>query len=97
MVFYRSVLGKLSKNRPSLSELKRAIESFLADNMGVQVESGAPFANMGVDSMAILKILLFLEKEFGIYLPDSELTWENIRSIDSLAAAARAQVSSITD
>ncbi len=84
----------MSKNKPSFKELKKAMELFLADNMGVQVEPGASFAHMGVDSMAILKILLFLEKEFGIYIPDSELTWENIRSIDSLATAAQAQVSS---
>ena len=75
---------------PSFSELKRAMEAYLADHMGVMVESGATFAHMGVDSMAILKLLLFLEKEFGIYLPDSELTWENIQSVDTLAGAAKA-------
>jgi len=78
------------QKRPSPDEPRQAVRTFLQDNMGVPAASGAgiTFAQMGVDSMAILKILLFLEREFGIYLPDSDLTWENIRSPDALARVA---------
>jgi len=79
--------------KPSTSEIKKAIETFLSDNMGVKVEDGISFAQIGVDSMGILKVLLFLEKECGIYIPDSELTSENIRSVESLAETARVYAS----
>jgi acyl carrier protein len=39
----------------------------------------------GVDSMALLKILLFIEAEFGFWMPDEDLVQENIRSPRTLA------------
>jgi acyl carrier protein len=39
----------------------------------------------GVDSMGLLKILLFIEAEFGFWLPDEDLTEENVGSPRALA------------
>ena len=39
----------------------------------------------GVDSMAFLKILLFIEGEFGFWMPDEHLLEENIASARALA------------
>ena len=39
----------------------------------------------GVDSMALLKILLFIEAEFGFWMPDEDLVQENIASVRTLA------------
>jgi acyl carrier protein len=39
----------------------------------------------GVDSMALLKILLFIEAEFGFWMPDEDLREENITSARALA------------
>ena len=39
----------------------------------------------GVDSMALLKILLFIEGEFGFWMPDAHLLEENIASVRALA------------
>ncbi len=43
-------------------------------------------AAAGVDSMALLKVLVFLEREYGIWVPDEELTDDVIRSARTLAA-----------
>jgi D-alanine--poly(phosphoribitol) ligase subunit 2 len=40
----------------------------------------------GVDSMALLKVLVFLEREFGIWVPDEDLTDDVITSARTLAA-----------
>lgn len=78
-----------SQTLPGQAEISRAIEIFLHDTMSVSgFSEDSSFAVMGVDSMAILRILLFLEEKFGIYLPDSSLTWENIQSPAALASAA---------
>jgi acyl carrier protein len=39
----------------------------------------------GVDSMAFLKVLLFIESEFGFWIPDEDLVDENIASPRALA------------
>lgn len=39
----------------------------------------------GVDSMALLRILLFIEAEFGFWMPDEDLVQENIASVRNLA------------
>ena len=39
----------------------------------------------GVDSVAFLKILLFIEAEFGFWIPDDDLVEENIASARALA------------
>lgn len=39
----------------------------------------------GVDSMALLKVLVFLEREYGIWVPDEDLTDQVITSARTLA------------
>ena len=39
----------------------------------------------GLDSMALLKVLLFIEAEFGFWIPDEDLVQENVRSPRTLA------------
>lgn len=39
----------------------------------------------GVDSMALLRILLFIEAEFGFWMPDEDLVVENMASPRALA------------
>jgi acyl carrier protein len=39
----------------------------------------------GLDSMALLKILLFIEAQFGFWMPDEDLVAENIRTPHTFA------------
>ena len=39
----------------------------------------------GLDSMALLKVLLFIEAEYGFWIPDEDLVEENIRTVRALA------------
>ena len=43
-------------------------------------------ADAGVDSMALIKVLVFLEREAGIWVPDEDLTDDVVRSARTLAA-----------
>ena len=43
------------------------------------------FDAAGVDSMALLKVLLCVEQEFGFWVPDGDLTDENVASATTLA------------
>ena len=55
-------------------------------------------AEAGIDSYSIVELLLFSERAFGVSVPESHLTRENLASVSSLAqcivtlAPARAAV-----
>ena len=44
------------------------------------------FESAGVDSMGLIKILLFIESEFGFWMPDADLIDDNVASPRRLAA-----------
>jgi acyl carrier protein len=52
---------------------------------GHPVRPDDDFEAAGVDSMALLKILLFVEAEFGFWPPDEDLVADNLRSPRALA------------
>ena len=52
---------------------------------GHPVEPDDDLELAGLDSMALLKILLFIEAEYGFWMPDEDLIEENIRTVRALA------------
>jgi acyl carrier protein len=52
---------------------------------GHGIQSDDDFEMMGIDSMGMLKILLFVEAEFGFWPPDEDLVVDNLRSPRALA------------
>ena len=40
---------------------------------------------VGLDSMALLKVLLFIEAQFGFWMPDEDLVEENIKTARAMA------------
>ena len=52
---------------------------------GRSVQPDDDFERMGIDSMALLKVLLFVEAEFGFWMPDEDLVAENLASPRALA------------
>jgi acyl carrier protein len=57
--------------------------AIMARGRGISAE--ASFETAGVDSLALLKILLFVESRYGFWVPDEDLTEENTASALSLA------------
>ena len=53
---------------------------------GRPIQPDDPFETVGVDSMGLLKILVFIEDEFGIWVPDEDLLEANVASARALAA-----------
>jgi acyl carrier protein len=52
---------------------------------GRSIQPDDDFELMGIDSMALLKVLLFVEAEFGFWMPDEDLVAENLTSPRALA------------
>ncbi len=55
---------------------------------GVKLEPQVPFAEIGIDSMTVVELVMFLEEQFAIVIPADQLTGENLKSLESLSACA---------
>jgi len=84
--------GLLGVPTPSdLTDLDRvagALVAFINGNIMAPNHPIGPddhLESAGVDSMALLKIVLFVEGEFGFWMPDAHLLEENIVSVRALA------------
>lgn len=45
----------------------------------------------GLDSMGIMRLVMFIEEEFGVTLPDDELEPDNLKTLKRLEAWIRRQ------
>jgi acyl carrier protein len=43
----------------------------------------------GLDSMAIMQLLILIEEEYGVAIPESELTRQNFSTVRSIASLIR--------
>ena len=48
-----------------------------------------------MDSLGIMKLILFLEENFGIKISDEDLTLENFRSIDTIYSLIEAKLGTV--
>ncbi len=55
------------------------------------VAPGTDLYTLGMDSMAIMQLLILVEEEYGVALPESSLTRENFSTARQLAQLIRAQ------
>ena len=61
----------------------------------VFIDPDQPFAQLGIDSMSIIELVLYIERKHGVALPDKDLHPENLRTARALARCtieARAEV-----
>jgi len=73
--------GSLSRLDPEA--VAKAVTEFInsaimARSRPVQPDDDLELA--GLDSMALLKVLLFIEAQYGFWMPDEDLVAENIRT-----------------
>jgi acyl carrier protein len=69
-------------------EVARTLTAFVNDHImarGRPMQPDDVFETAGVDSMALLKILVFVEKRFGFWMPDEDLVDEHLTSPRALA------------
>ena len=45
----------------------------------------SPLAEAGIDSFSLVELLLYSEQSFGVTVPESHLTHENLTTLSSLA------------
>ena len=77
------------------SSIEKELNVFLENNIlaeDVVITSESEFKEMGVDSYSIVEVVLFIERKFGIIIPDIELTPENFENVSSIAKVVQAEL-----
>lgn len=72
----------------SQSEVEEALLEFVHQNIvasGVQVAAGDVLKDIGVDSYSVIEMVLFIERRFGVSLPEERLLPANLESVEALA------------
>jgi acyl carrier protein len=52
---------------------------------GTEINEHSLLAEAGIDSFSLVELLLFCERAFGVTVPESHLTHENLMSLAALA------------
>jgi len=73
---------------PAPSHVRRDLAAFLREQIlaeGVEFTDDSSLRDLGLDSTCFLELILFCERRFGVAVPDSQMTRENLRSVAALA------------
>ena len=79
--------GNLSRLDPE--EVAKAVTDFINATIMARSRPVRPDDDLelaGLDSMALLKVLLFIEAHYGFWMPDEDLVTDNIRTARAFAA-----------
>jgi acyl carrier protein len=74
---------------PEKADISLALLDFLKTSVleaDVEVTTQTPFHQLGIDSLSIIELVLFIERRFRVIIPEDELIPENLRSVESLTA-----------
>ena len=64
------------------------IITFLVNNIVAQntiITNTTVLRDIGIDSFSIVEIILFIERKYGVVIPDDKLIPENFRTIQALS------------
>lgn len=71
-----------------VEDIKKYIQSHILASE-VTLEADTVLQEAGVDSFSIVEIILFIERQYGVGIPDEKLLPENFRTLRALAATVQ--------
>jgi len=71
-----------------IEDIKKYIEKNILD-ASVKIEADTDLKNAGIDSFSTVEIILFIERKYGVAIPDHKLVPENFKTLQSLAATVQ--------
>lgn len=67
-----------------IEEIKKYIQkNILAE--AVPIDANTNLKQAGIDSFSTVEIILFIERKFGVSIPDEKLVPDNFKTLQSLA------------
>lgn len=80
---------------PATSVIAQALAQYINEDImaaGHEISPGDRFDAAGVDSMALMKVLLFVEQEYGFWIPDEDLTEDVVASAETMATYVQKKI-----
>lgn len=74
-------------SKPEKADIDQALLTFLRSTViekDIEITSHTPFNQLGIDSLSIIELVLFIERRFKVVIPEDELIPENLTSVESL-------------
>ena len=72
------------------NEVVESLKNFIAEEClkkpGFEIEPDEPLLSSGLlASIHLVELAVFIEKTFGIYVPDTEFTTQEVNTLDAIA------------
>lgn len=70
------------------SEIEATLIAFLQESIvaeGVRIQPETILRDIGIDSYSVIEMVLFIERRFGVVLPEEKLIPGNLKSVRALA------------
>ena len=67
-----------------IGELKKYIEKNILSG-DVKIDASTNLKHAGIDSFSTVEIILFIERKFGVMIPDDKLIPDNFRTLQALS------------
>ena len=68
-----------------IEEIKKYIEKNIL-SADVKIDAATDLKQAGIDSFSTVEIILFIERKFGVVIPDDKLIPDNFKTLQTLAA-----------
>jgi len=67
-----------------IGELKKYIEENILSG-DVKIDAATNLQHAGIDSFSTVEIILFIERKFGVMIPDDKLVPDNFKTLQALS------------
>ena len=68
------------------SPLRALIAQRLRLDAGVSIDGGSSLQDLGLDSAALLSVVIGIEEAFGIDVPDADITIDNFGTVGAMTS-----------
>jgi len=71
-----------------ITTIKNDILKFITDNLissDITLTDETLLKDIGIDSYSIVEIILFIERKYGLVIPDENLVPENFKTVNALS------------
>ena len=75
----------------TIPELESSLCQYINKNIvdsKISIEPGTSFSSLRMDSLSIVELVLYLERQYDIIIPETDLVPENFKSVSTLARCA---------
>ena len=72
-----------------IEDIKKYIENNIL-SADVKIDASTNLQKAGIDSFSTVEIILFIERQYGVMIPDDKLIPDNFKTLQALSATVQA-------